>query len=295
MARFGTVLTAMITPFDADDKLDLDVAQTLAKRLVDEGNQGLVIAGTTGESPTISHAEQYELFSAVREAVTVPVIAGTGSNSTATAIEATAHASTLGVDGILLVAPYYNRPSQAGLDQHFRAIAEATDLPIMLYDIPGRTGRKVDTDTLLGLAHEVPNIVSLKDAAGDPGETANFIAQAPDDFDVYSGDDNLTLPLLAVGAVGVVSVAAHWCAPEIAQMIDCHNKGDVIGARELNARLIPSWEFETGNAAPNPVPSKAMLRTLGLAVGECRLPMGPTPAGLEDRARQVMADLEKHR
>ena len=295
MARFGSVVTAMITPFDKSEALDLAGVRTLARWLVDQGNQGLVIAGTTGESPTLTHEEQAELFSAVRDAVTVPIVAGVGSNSTRESLGLIDAAHAAGVDGLLVVTPYYNRPSQAGLDRHFRTLADATDLPIMLYDIPVRTGRKIDTGTLLALAHEVDNIVALKDAAGDPAETASFIAQAPDDFEVYSGDDSLTLPLLAVGAVGVVGVATHWCAPEMGEMIAAYEKGDVQRAREINALLIASYDFETGLVAPNPVPTKAMLRTLGLPAGEPRSPMGPTPDGLEARAREVMAALREHR
>jgi 4-hydroxy-tetrahydrodipicolinate synthase len=295
MARFGTVLTAMITPFDDAGALDVDVAARLARWLVAQGNQGLVVAGTTGESPTITHEEQARLFRVVREAVPVPVLAGVGSNSTRESLELVEAATAAGVDGLLVVTPYYNRPSQAGLLHHFRTIAQASDLPVMLYDIPIRTGRKIETATLLELAHSVPTIVALKDAAGDPAETARFIAEAPDDFDVYSGDDSMTLPLLAVGAVGVVGVCTHWCAAEMAEMIAAHQKGDVERARQLNAMMLDSYTFETSPAAVNPVPAKAMLRTLDWPVGECRPPMGPTPDGLEDRARQVMAGLESVR
>ena len=295
MARFGTVLTAMITPFDEAGALDVEVAGRLARWLVAQGNQGLVVAGTTGESPTITHDEQARLFQVVREAVSVPVVAGVGSNSTRESLELVEAATAAGVDGLLVVTPYYNRPSQAGLLHHFRTVAEASDLPVMLYDIPIRTGRKIETATLLELAHTVPTIVALKDASGDPAETARFIAQAPAGFDVYSGDDSLTLPLLAVGAVGVVGVCTHWCAAEMAEMVAAHQKGDVERARQLNALMLDSYDFETSPAAVNPVPAKAMLRTLDWPVGECRPPMGPTPEGLEDRARRVMAALEAAR
>ncbi len=295
MARFGSVLTAMISPFGPAGELDLKGAAALARWLVDQGNQGLVVAGTTGESPTLTHDEQGELFRTVREAVTVPVVVGVGSNSTAESLDLVERAVAAGVDGLLLVTPYYNRPSPAGRGHHFRTVANASDLPVMLYDIPVRTGRKIETPTLLELANTVPNIVALKDAAGNPAETASFIAQAPAGFEVYSGDDGLTLPLLSVGAVGVVGVATHWCAPEMVEMIASYEKGDVERARQLNAVMIESFDFETGLVAPNPVPSKAMLRTLGLPAGECRSPMGPTPDGLEDRARAVMAGLVRHR
>ncbi|HCB34924.1 MAG TPA: 4-hydroxy-tetrahydrodipicolinate synthase [Acidimicrobiaceae bacterium] len=291
-ARFGRVAPAMVTPFAADGSLDVDAAVALARWLVDQGSEGLVLTGTTGEGPTVTDEEDWELWRAVAEAVTVPVVAGTGTNDTAHSVEQSAKAAELGVDGILAVTPYYNRPSQAGIEAHFRAVAAASDLPVVLYDIPVRTGRKIATATLLRLAADVANIVAVKDAAGDPAETANLIARAPAGFEVYSGDDGLTLPLLAVGAVGVISVAAHWSAPEHVAMIDAWQAGDAATARDLNARLLESYDFESGDDAPNPVPAKAMLRTLGLDVGEPRLPLGPTPPGLEERARAVYARLK---
>jgi 4-hydroxy-tetrahydrodipicolinate synthase len=291
-ARFGRVLTAMITPFDGDGRIDLDGAQRLADWLVAHGSDGLVVNGTTGESPTLSSAESIDLFRAVRQAVEVPVIAGTGSNDTAHAIRQSEAAAGIGVDGLLVVAPYYNKPSQAGLDRHFRMIAGATDLPIILYDIPGRTGRKVDTDTILGLARDVPSIVALKDAAGSPAETSVLVADAPDDFEVYSGDDNLTLPLLAVGAYGAISVASHWAGDHIHAMFDAFDAGDAAEARRINARLLPSYAFESTLDAPNPVPTKAMLRSIGLPAGECRPPMGPTPDGLEVTAKELWDTLQ---
>ncbi len=295
MPRFGTVLTAMITPFGPDGGVDYETTARLAKWLVEQGNDGLVVAGTTGESPTISHAEQVKLFQVVREAVSVPVVAGVGSNNTSESLALIKAAVAARVDGLLIVCPYYNRPSQAGLLRHFRTLCEASALPVMLYDIPVRTGRKVETDTILELARTCPTMVALKDAAGSPGETARLIAQAPAGFEVYSGDDNLTLPFLSVGAIGVVGVATHGCAAEMGQMVAAYQRGDVARARQLNAVMLESFEFETSPAAPNPVPSKAMLRTLGWSVGECRLPMGPTPAGLEDQARRVYATLQAHR
>jgi len=289
---FGRVLTAMITPFDGDGRIDLDGAQRLAAWLVDHGSDGLVVNGTTGESPTLTATESVDLFRAVRQAVDVPVIAGTGSNDTAHAIRQSEAAAGIGVDGLLVVTPYYNKPSQAGLLRHFRMVAEATTLPVIVYDIPGRTSRKVDTDTLLTLAREVPTIVGLKDAAGSPAETAALIAQAPEDFDVYSGDDNLTLPLLAVGARGVISVASHWAGTQIGAMFDAFDAGDVAEAMRINQTLLASYAFESTLDAPNPVPTKAMLRTLGLPAGECRPPMGPTPDGLEVQAKELWESLD---
>jgi len=291
MARFGRVLTAMVTPFTEDGALDLDGAARLARWLVANGNEGLVVAGTTGESPTLTYTEQAELVAAVVEAVDVPVVAGAGSNDTRAAIDLTERCTNAGADGILHVAGYYNRPSQAGLDSHFRHCADATDLPTIIYDIPGRTGRKVATETMARLAHEVPNIVGLKDAAGSPGETARLLEMAPDGFEVYSGDDSLTLPLLSIGAVGVIGVATHWAGREMVAMFDAFEGGRVAEATAINRRLLDSYEFETGDAAPNPVPTKCMMRVLGLPAGPCRLPMGPEPSGLEDRAREVLAAL----
>ncbi len=292
--RFGRVITAMITPFDADGGLDLDGAVELACWLVDQGNDGLVLAGTTGESPTLTHDEQIALVEAVAEAVDAHVIAGAGSNDTAAAVELTARCTEAGADAILTVTPYYNRPSQLGLVHHFSAVAGATDLPVMLYDIPPRSGRKIDNATILQLADEVNNVVAVKDAAGDIAETARLVAAAPEGFEVYSGEDALTLALLAVGAVGVVSVASHWVTPETVAMMDAFFAGDVARATEVNQRLIESWDFESGDLKPNPIPTKAMLKVLGLPGGDCRPPMGPEPEGLQDLARHVLAGLGRN-
>lgn len=295
MARFGRVLTAMITPFDDHGALDLDEARRLARWLQDNGNDGLVVAGTTGESPVLTDDERLSLFAAVIEAVSIPVVAGTGTNDTAHSVHLTKEATALGAAGILAVCPYYNRPSQAGIEGHLRAMAEATPLPQMVYDIPVRTGRKISTALLLKLAREVPNVVALKDAAGNPGETAVLIANAPDDFEVYSGDDGLTLPLLASGIVGTVGVATHWTATDHQEMFGLWDKGDIAGARRVNARMLESFAFETGDESPNPIPTKAMMRHLGFAVGQARLPMGPAPAFVEQRAPEVWANLLRRR
>jgi 4-hydroxy-tetrahydrodipicolinate synthase len=239
--------------------------------------------------------ERLSLFAAVIEAVSIPVVAGTGTNDTAHSVHLTREAKALGAAGVLAVCPYYNRPSQAGIEAHIRAMAAASDLPVMVYDIPVRTGRKITTATLLRLFREVSNIVALKDAAGNPGETATLIANGPADLEVYSGDDGLTLPLLAVGAVGTVGVATHWTASDHQQMFDLYAAGDVAGARLVNARMLPSFAFETGDDAPNPIPTKALLRHLGIPVGEARLPMGPAPAFVVERAPQVLADLQRWR
>jgi len=291
MGRFGSVLVAMVTPFDDDLDLDLDAAAALARWLVDQGADGLVLAGTTGEAPTLSDDESVDLWTAVREAVTVPLLAGTGSNDTRHTVELSRRAAATGVDGLLVVTPYYNRPSQAGLEAHFRAVADATDLPFLIYDIPIRTGRKVDSEVLVRLAHEVPTMVGIKDAAGDPATSARVIADAPDGFDLYSGDDGFTLPLLAIGGTGVIGVAAHWSAAEHAEMISAHAKGDVETARLVNARLLDSYDYETWGGTPQAVTTKALLRTLDLRVGLTRPPIGPVPDGLEDAARRVLDGL----
>lgn len=287
---FGRVLSAMVTPFDDNEDLDLDAAAALASWLVEsQQHEGLVLAGTTGEAPTLTHDEQGDLFRAVRAAVDVPIVAGAGSNDTRAAVDLTQRAVAAGVDGVLVVTPYYNRPSQAALIDHFTAVAQAADgLPVIIYDIPKRTGRKVETDTLLTLAHDVENIIGLKDAAGDPGETAMLLTQAPDGFEVYSGDDVLTLPLMAIGAVGAIGVATHWTGPEHVQMFDAFAAGDVTRARELNAMMLPSFDFETSDLTPNPVPTKAMLRMLGHPVGRGRSPMHEEPPGLEAAARAII-------
>ncbi len=226
------------------------------------------------------------------EAVTVPVVAGVGSADTRHSIELARAAASTGVAGLLVVTPYYSRPSQAGLFAHFSAVAGATELPLVVYDIPPRTGRKVATATLVALTREVPNVVAVKDATANPAESARLVAAAPGSFELYSGDDGFTLPLLAVGAVGVVSVASHWAGPTMGAMIEGFTAGDVDGARRHNQRMLPSFAFETGDDAPNPIPTKAMMRVLGHQVGQCRPPMGPAPDGLEDRARQVHAQLQ---
>lgn len=289
--RFGSVMTAMVTPFGADGALDPGAGAALAEWLVAHGSDGLVLVGTTGESPVLSEAEEDELARSVRAAVTVPVLLGTGSNDTAYAVRASQRASDLGMDGVLVVSPYYNRPHQAGLEQYFRAVAVSTELPVIVYDIPARTGRKIETSTILRLARDVENIVGLKDAAGQPGETARVIRDAPDDFEVYSGDDHLTLALLAVGAVGAISVASHWAGRQIREMIEAHRKGDVASAASINGTLIDSYDFESSLDAPNPMPTKAMLRLMGHDVGGCRPPMVPDPEGLDERARRVLAGL----
>ena len=291
MPRFGQVVTAMVTPFHKDGSLNLDGAKRLARWLQDNGNDGLVLAGTTGEAPVLTDDERLSLFKAVVETVTIPVIAGTGTNDTAHSIHLTKEATKLGVAGILAVTPYYNRPSQAGIDAHMRAVCGATNLPVVIYDIPVRTGRKINTTTLAKLANEVKNVAGVKDAAGNPAEIARLMTMVPKSFELISGDDGLTLPLMAVGCTAVIGVATHWSGVDHQEMFKKWNAGDTAGARAVNARLLESFAFETGDDNPNPLPTKAMMNHLGLDVGDARLPMGPPPAGLAERAAQVMKNL----
>lgn len=289
-ARFGRVLTAMVTPFDSRGELDLAVAAQLARWLADRGTEAVVLSGSTGEGTVLSDAEKTGLWRAV-VGEGVPVVAGVGTADTRHTCALAEEAERAGAIGLLVVTPYYSRPSQAGLEAHFRAVAGATSLPILLYDIPIRTGRKISHEVLVRLGQEVDNIVGVKDSCSDPAGTARLVADAPADFEVYSGEDAMTLALLAVGARGVISVEAHWCGRLLSRMISAFVSGDIDEACRLNARLIPSHLFQTGELTPNPMPAKAILRLLGLPVGQCRLPMGPAPEELDARARAILDQL----
>jgi 4-hydroxy-tetrahydrodipicolinate synthase len=285
----GAVLTAMVTPFAADGRLDLDAAKQLARWLVAQGSDGLVVAATTGEATVLGDEERLDLVRAVCEAVTVPVVAGMGSNDTAHSVALTRQAQGLGAAGVIAVSPYYSRPPQAGIEAHYRAIAQATKLPVMLYDVPLRTGRRVAREVLLRLFREVPNIVALKDATGDPPAAAALLAEA--DFDLYSGDDAYTLPLLAVGAVGVVGTTTHWTAPLFAQLVAAMRHGELAEARAINARLQPSFAYVNSDECVFPMAIKALLPLLGVEAGTCRLPLPPAPEGTKERARAVCREL----
>lgn len=285
--HFGHVMSAMVTPFDAQGRLDLDTARRLARWLAERGNDGLVVAATTGEASTLSDAERCDLVRAVSEAVTIPVLAGTGSNDTAHTIALTRQAAALGAAGVLLVCPYYNRPPQAGIEAHFRAAAAATGLPVMLYDVPLRTGRRIAHDVLLRLFREVPNIVAFKDATADPPAAAALVADAGEHFDLYSGDDSMTLPLLAVGAVGLVGTSTHWTGPQFSRMVAAFQQGRVQEARAINALLLESFAFINSDESVFPMSIKAMLRSLGQDVGDCRMPLLPAPQEIRVRAREV--------
>lgn len=287
--QFGRMLTAMATPFDDELRLDLDGAQRLAAHLADHGSDGVLVNGTTGESPTLGHDESLDLLRAVVEAVgdRVSVLAGTGKNDTAASVQATREAERIGADGVVVVTPYYNKPSQRGLQRHFTEVAAATELPVILYDIPGRTGREIEADTLLRLAEDVPNIVGVKDAVGNLTKISWIVANAPDDFDVLSGDDAATLPMLAVGGKGVVSVASHVIGPDFAEMIDVFPT-DPARARSIHHRLLPLLDTLM-TADPNPGPLKAALRLVGLPGGGVRPPLADAD---EDATAKVSAALQ---
>ena len=289
--HFGAVMSAMVTPFDAQGRLDLDAAQRLARWLAERGNDGLVVAATTGEASTLDDDERCDLVRAVAQAVTIPVLMGSGSNDTAHTVRLTAKAQGLGAAGVLLVGPYYNRPPQAGIEAHFRAAAAATPLPVMVYDVPLRTGRRIAHEVLLRLFREVPNIVAFKDATADPAAAAALVAEAGAHFDLYSGDDAYTLPLLSVGAVGVVGTTTHWTGPQFAQMIAAFHAGRVDEARAVNARLLESFRFVNSDSSLFPMSIKAMLRSLGQEAGDCRLPLPPAPLEVHAQAREVWARL----
>jgi 4-hydroxy-tetrahydrodipicolinate synthase len=287
---FGRVITAMATPFDRAGALDLDRARTLAEHLVANGSDGLVLAGSTGESPTLSFEEKRDLFAAVTDAVgaRADIIAGTGTYNTAESIHLSTMAAEQGVDGLLVVTPYYSRPPQTGLLAHFRAVAAATDLPVIMYDIPSRTARKIEHETLLKLA-EVPNIVGVKDAAGDLAGTARLAAEKPDDFTIWSGDDALTLPMLALGAYGVVSVASHLAGSHLQALVEAHTKGDVDLAASINRELVPL--FDVLFITSNPIPLKAALEMVGQPVGDPRLPLVPATEAERTKVRAVLQQL----
>jgi 4-hydroxy-tetrahydrodipicolinate synthase len=293
-ARFGEVITAMITPFSSDGSVNADGVRALASHLVDHGSSGLVVCGTTGESPTLSFDEKLMMFETVAGEVgdRAQVIAGTGTYNTAESIELTRAAAKVGVDACLVVTPYYSKPPQNGLLAHFGAIADASEVPLMIYDIPGRTGRRVERPTMLALA-EHERIVAVKDAVGDATETAKLRAELDaaghDDFEIYSGDDPLLLPHLAAGAVGIVSVCSHLVGPQIEQIFSAWTNGKIDEARRIYAELLPMMTVIMG-VTSSPIPVKAALAMIGMDVGEPRLPLVP-PTREESAAIRAALEL----
>jgi len=281
----------MVTPFSADGELDLPLAARLAEHLVNQGSDGLVVCGTTGESPTLSWAEQHALFAAVKGALAgrATLIAGSGSNCTAEAVEATREAAALGADGALVVVPYYNKPPQDGLEAHFRAVAGAApELPLMLYNIPGRTGTSLEAGTVARLL-DCPNVVSFKAASGSTEEVSALRATCGDRLAIYCGDDALTLPMLAVGAVGVVSVASHLVGPQISALIRAFFEGDHPRALALHEQLLPLCRALF--CTTNPIPVKAALELRGWPVGAPRLPLLPANVTVRQRLFETLAAL----
>lgn len=287
--EFGRLVTAMATPFDAAGGLDEAGLRVLIDHLLETGTTAIVASGTTGESPTLSHDEKLRLFELTVQYVAgrVPVLAGTGGNNTNTSVQLSKEAVELGVDGLLLVSPYYNRPSQDGLYAHFRTIAESVSVPVMLYNIPSRTGVNIEAQTILRLS-EVPNIVAVKEASGNFGQIAQIAAGKADDFFLYSGDDKFTLPIMSLGGYGVVSVAAHVVGREMTIMIEDFVAGRTGEAAVWSGRLLPL--FEGLFQAPSPAPLKAALQALGLPGGRVRLPLVEAP---EQVVQHVSLQLEQ--
>lgn len=272
-AVFGRLLTAMVTPFSADGALDLPRAQELATRLLRQGSEGLVVCGTTGESPTVFYDDKIRLFNAVIEAVgsTAPIIANAGDNCTDDSVAFAKRVVELGVDAVMAVVPYYNKPPQEGLYRHFGAIASAVDVPIILYNIPGRTVIDMTAETTLRLARDFDNIVAVKEASGDLAKVAELVAGAPDGFQVYSGNDEDTLPMMGLGAVGVISVASHVAGPRMAEMIAAQMAGDHTRALKAHLELMPL--FKALFMTANPIMAKKALELVGFPVGGTRLPL----------------------
>jgi 4-hydroxy-tetrahydrodipicolinate synthase len=288
--RFGSLVTAMVTPFrEEGHALDVDGAQRLASHLLDTGSDTIVVAGSTGESPTLTYKEKAELFRAVGEVTKGrgKLICGTGTYSTAETLELTQAAEDAGADGLLVVTPYYNKPPQRGLIAHFERVADATDLPIIVYNIPGRTATRIEHETLLQLA-ERPNIVAVKDSTGDFQGVSRLMAEAPPDFEVYSGDDWATFGYVCLGAVGIVSVASHLVGPQIRQMIELIQTGDVPAARKIHEDLSPL--FNALFITSNPIPLKAALEMIGLPAGVPRLPLVPATTEERTRVRKALED-----
>ncbi|GKW45804.1 4-hydroxy-tetrahydrodipicolinate synthase [Planococcus sp. NCCP-2050] len=287
--NFGQVVTAMVTPFDAQGDIDFQATKKLVEHLIANGTDALVVAGTTGESPTLSTDEKIELFKFVVKITDgrIPVIAGTGSNDTRSSISLTRAAEEIGVDGVMLVTPYYNKPSQEGMFQHFQAIAASTFLPVMLYNIPGRSVVNLSPETTIRLS-AIKNIVAIKEASGDLDAAAAIIENTPADFAVYSGDDGLTLPMLSIGGKGIVSVAAHIIGNDMQEMITLFKGGNVQEAAALHRKLLPVMHALF--AAPNPVPVKTALNLSGIEVGGVRLPMIPLNEQEQQALQHVLSE-----
>lgn len=287
---FGRLLTAMVTPFLDNGEVDYAEVKRLAVHLIENGNDSILVCGTTAETPTLNHEEKVNIVKAVKEAVgdRAKIVVGTGTNCTRTTIEATKEMEALGADGILVVEPYYNKPSQEGMYQHFKAVAEATSLPIILYNIPGRCGVNMTPELIARLA-QIPNIVAVKEAGGSVEQVSKIRTLVPDDFVIYSGDDSLTLPMMSVGAYGVISVAAHVAGKEIRAMIDAYVAGNVAEAAQWHKKLYPI--FKSLFITANPVPVKYALSQVGFGNGKVRLPLVEANDSEKAIVFQTMKDL----
>lgn len=288
MVNWGRLITAMVTPFDENLNVNYEQAVNLAKGLVEEGNTALVITGTTGEAPTLKLEEKIKLYKVIKENVQVPIIAGVGTNSTSATIENGKKAIEAGVDGLLVVAPYYNKPDQECLYQHFKTVAENVDAPIMLYNVPSRTGCNLLPHTVERLAN-IENIVALKEASGNLNQMSEIIRRKPKDFLVYSGDDSITLPSLSIGGYGVVSVCSHIVSKEMKEMIDSFVLGDTKKAMEIHLKLFKL--FKTLFIVTNPIPVKAALNMLGINVGGLRLPLTEADEQVKNIIRKELENL----
>jgi len=288
---FGRVVTAMVTPFHNDGKVNYPLTEKIANHLVEHGTDTVLVCGTTGESPSLTWDEEYALFQTVKQAVgtKAKVLAGTGSNSTEEAIEATRKAEKLGLDGSLQVVPYYNKPPQEGLYGHFEAIAQSTpDLPIMLYNVPGRTSCNLLPETAVKLSN-LSNIIAIKEASGNIDQVSQLSRLSSAEFDIYSGDDSLTLPMLSVGAIGVVSVASHLVGDLLQEMIKAFESGKVSQATAIHLKLFPL--FKALFATTSPIPLKVALDLQGWAIGDCRLPLCKGSAALRTDLRNTLSDM----
>jgi 4-hydroxy-tetrahydrodipicolinate synthase len=281
----------MVTPFTQDGAVNYGLAEQLADHLVNHGSDGLVVCGTTGESPTLTWDEEYQLYKAVKQAVSgrAKVVVGTGSNSTHEAIEATRKASQIGLDGSLQVVPYYNKPPQEGIYQHFSSIAAAVpDFPMMLYNIPGRTGVNMAVETIARLA-QIPSIVAIKEASGSLDHASQIRRSTPSEFTIYSGDDSLTLPLLSIGGSGVVSVASHLVGDRLQQMVQSFEAGQTKRATDIHLELLPL--FKVLFLTANPIPVKVALELQGWMVGSVRLPLCSADESLKSAVEKILRDL----
>lgn len=290
MEKWGRLITAMVTPFDEKLNVDYNEAVALAKRLEKEGSTALVVTGTTGEAPTLTSEEKFKLYQEIKANVDIPIIAGVGTNSTKNTVSNAIDAMAAGADGILVVVPYYNKPDQDSLYEHFREVADSVDMPIMMYNVPGRTGCNLLPETVEKLS-KIENIVSLKEASGNIIQLSEIIKKVPEEFTVYSGDDVMLLPSLSVGAYGIVSVCSHVVGAEMKEMIDSFISGDILKAKEIHLKLLNI--FQRLFIIANPIPVKAALNMMGYQVGGVRLPLTEAREYVLKELRKELGDLGK--